>query len=195
MINELNNILQVSNEYLDNIDFKLYVNHALNVAKEGYFLQSSGREHYRLLAYISSLYDKETLLDIGTYRGFSALGLAHNKKNRVMSFDILKQPEAQALESNKVLSSNIEFKIDNVLNYKDTVMRCPFILLDTAHDGIFEKEFLEFLDVNNWHGLLLMDDINEYPALTKIWANLDKKKYDLTHKGHWSGTGLVVFGE
>ena len=43
-----------------------------------YFYGNAGREHYKLMSYISYKYNNSLLLDIGTYRGLSALSLSSN---------------------------------------------------------------------------------------------------------------------
>lgn len=190
----LNKILSVTNEELDNIDLSNYQDYADKVLKyKEWFFEKSGKEHYRLLAYITSLYQGANLFDIGTYKGFSALALSKNKNNKVYSYDILNEPEIEYLTKYTNLSTNIHFKIKDVILDRDILLNSPFIILDTAHDGIYENIFIEFLIKNNWNGLLLLDDIYEFPELTKIWKSIKLEKYDLTEKGHWSGTGLVIF--
>ncbi len=68
----------------------------------------------------------------------------------------------------------------------------PFIMLDIDHSGKTEKEILDFLVDNNWHGHLLLDDIYLNNAMKDFWNNITLEKYDLTHIGHFSGTGLVI---
>lgn len=190
----LNKILNVTNEELDSIDLSIYKDYSKKVLNyREWFFEKSGKEHYRLLAYIGSLYIDENILDIGTYKGFSALALSKNKKNKIYSYDIMHQIEIEYLKNHTNLCDNIEFKIENVLLEKELISNSPFIILDTAHDGIFENIFINFLIEINWSGLLLLDDIHEYPALTNLWNEVTFEKYDLTNKGHWSGTGLISF--
>ena len=42
------------------------------------FYDKSGIEHYSMLAYLSTYYNNKTILDIGTYKGGSALALSFN---------------------------------------------------------------------------------------------------------------------
>ena len=51
---------------------------------------------------------------------------------------------------------------------------------------------LDFLIDNNWHGKLLLDDINLNQEMKNFWNGISHEKYDLTDIGHWSGTGLVI---
>jgi predicted O-methyltransferase YrrM len=85
VINMIKDIIEVSNEILDSIDLTEYQNRR-NVTKlpEHWFFMKSGKEHYRLLCYISSLYTDVTIIDIGTWVGSSALALGSNKKNKVI---------------------------------------------------------------------------------------------------------------
>ena len=46
-------------------------------------------------------------------------------------------------------------------------------------------------------GVVIMDDINEYPILRKIAENISQTNgfeiIDLTHIGHYSGTIAIIF--
>ena len=63
------------------------------------------------------------------------------------------------------------------------------------HDGTSEFEVIQFLKEVKWNGILLLDDIDcEYfPVLNDVWNNLDLEIYNITKKGHWSGSGLAIF--
>lgn len=188
----INKILSVSNEELDAIDlsrFLPYVNNRFGYSQ--YFLKDSGIEHYRLLAYISMLYKKSHLLDVGTNLGFSALALSFNRSNIVTTYDIIKQEMFDEYEMYTV-TGNVQFLLGNFLKRKD-FNKIPFIFLDTAHEGPFEKQVIEHLKNIGWVGILGMDDIFEYKPLTDLWNSLDLEKYDLTSKGHCTGTGFIVF--
>lgn len=156
----------------------------------GYMLDIPGREHYALLYSISLLIDGETLIDIGTYKGCSALALSANPKNKVMSFDI---------NNSNILypaPGNVQFILDNVFapEYKDAILASPFIMLDTDHDGIFEQRFVEYLDSIKYQGFVMFDDIYLNDAMKKFWQNQSHRKInDLTIAGHWSGTGVIEY--
>lgn len=155
-----------------------------------YFLGDVGREHYKLLAYISSLYDDISILDIGTNRGFSALALSYNKLNKVHSFDLYELKELKS-----PLPDNITFYINNILNeeYKDLILKSKIILVDTFHDGSFEKKFHSYLNEINYKGILLLDDIKLNDKMIDYWDSIEEEKKDISKVGHWSGTGLVIF--
>ena len=175
----------LNNSILDNIDLSEFEADLVPFVKQ-YFYLKSGVEHYRLLAHISTYYENETILDIGTFKGGSALALSFNKNNTVISIDI-----ENHLESN-INRSNIKFKILNILNHPKLIQKSKLIILDTAHDGLFEKELYAYLIQSNWNGIIIADDINLNKPMKKWWKSIDKKyKYNLTKFGHWSGTGLI----
>jgi predicted nicotinamide N-methyase len=193
MKSKIQKIINVSHAYLDSINIDKY-QYLANINNEyyNYMKSKSGIEHYRLLTFISSIFDNEILLDVGTNRGFSAIALADNKTNSVISYDI---EEYSTIEKIKLLPAfnNISFKLGNFLNMEN-LHEIKFIMLDTAHDGFFEEQVVNHLKSIKWKGLLLMDDINHtFIKLNQVWQSIDLEKHDLTKTGHYSGTGMVVF--
>lgn len=188
----IDKILTLTNHELDAIDYSKY-NLALSINDEykNYFLERSGKEHYRLLSFISTLFNNLKILDIGTNRGYSAIALSYNKNNKVISYDIQRYNTIEFLESQEVLK-NIRFEIGNCLDFED-LHEYSLILLDTAHDGVFEKLVIEKLENIKWSGILLMDDVIYFPALKAMWDSFNIDKYDITHLGHISGTGMLIF--
>lgn len=185
----LSEILKVGKDQLDSIDLNDYrkITDSINTPKEWFYMQS-GVEHYRLLAFISGLFENESLLDIGTYQGSSSIAMSYNPKNSITSFDVNHQPEIS-----KIKIPNINYKIGNVLEFTDLIIKSPFILLDTYHDGSFEAEFMEEMIKINYRGIVLFDDIHLSGPMETFWNSIDSEKYDLTSKGHYTGTGLVYF--
>ena len=187
----LNKILSVTKEKLNAINFDKYQEtFSFDGYPNSWFFMEAGQEHYRLLVYIGSLFKNKVLLDIGTYHGNSAIALANNKSNSIISYDI----EAQPIVS-KVKFDNIAFQIGNILelSHADTILKCPFIMLDTYHNGDFEEEFVNYLHEMKYKGLVMFDDIYLNYEMRKFWEGIKDEKYDLTEVGHFSGTGLVIF--
>lgn len=187
-----NKILNVSNTELNSID-TLFINKYYDKLKNlelnhdpYYFHGESGREHYRLLIYISTLLDNITIFDVGTNKCMSALALSYNPLNKVKSFDIIK-----LLPENPIVP-NIEYILGD--STKDVDLNdCPIIFLDVDHDGTYEDIFYSHLKNINWKGILILDDIHLNEPMKNFWNNINEEKYDITNIGHWSGTGLVIF--
>ena len=186
----LNKILEIKNVDLDSIDLT-HNDEILSKLKTFalYFHLLSGREHYRLLSQISKFYNDELLFDIGTNNGCSALALSENELNKIKSYDVNFHDGVQY-----VIKDNIQFFLKNVLDEKDFPNNCRFIMLDTDHDGKFEKIFYDYLIEKGYKGLLFLDDIHLNDDMKNFWNNIVKEeKYDLTSIGHNTGSGIVIF--
>jgi hypothetical protein len=181
--------LSITNEQLDNIDLFPYSQRINSSEYQGYFMSKSGQEHYRLLAHISQNDDLVDILDVGTLKGCSALAFSVNSKNKVRSFNVGNEFDLN------YTPLNAEFIIDNVLNgnYNSVILGSKYIMLDTYHDGTFEKEFYDYLISINYKGYLLLDDIHLNFEMERFWGSIDKEKYDITNIGHSTGTGVVYF--
>ena len=181
--------LSITNEQLDNIDLFPYSQRINSSEYQGYFMSKSGQEHYRLLAYISQNNDLVDILDVGTLKGCSALAFSVNSKNKVRSFNVGNEFDLN------YIPLNAEFIIDNVLNgnYNNIILGSKYIMLDTYHDGTFEKEFYDHLVSINYKGYLLLDDIHLNFEMERFWGSITKEKYDITNIGHLTGTGVVYF--
>jgi len=161
-----------------------------------FFQGDPGQEHYKLLAYLASLYNNVDIFDIGTYFGYSALALASgNNNNKVLSFDIQKM-------GSPPLVDNVEYHFDNLMEesgqaiWKDRLLRSPLIMLDIdPHEGKREYDFYLWLRDNNYQGIVVCDDIRHFQDMkTYFWDKVaPEHKLDITDFGHWSGTGLMFF--
>lgn len=179
-------ILEVTKIDLDVIqtahvsDYSKYIDHDIS-----YFHGESGKEHYRLLMYISSLFNDVILYDIGTNRGMSAVALSNNKSNKIKTFDIVQlnitNPEIE----------NIEYILGD--STKTDISQTNFIFLDVDHDGLYEDVIYKHLKDIKWEGILVLDDIHLNDAMKNFWEGITEEKHDITSIGHWSGTGLVIF--
>ncbi len=185
----------LKNEVLDEIDLTKY-NKYVNWTEEKnlfqYFNLDSGKEHYKLLAFIANQFDKDTLMaDIGTYMGFSAVALAANG-HKVVTYDVCDwiPDEGDSIKTHP----DITFKIMNCLNDMDELIKAEVIMLDIdPHDGIQEPKIIQALREHNFKGLLLLDDINLNKNMREFWESIPEKKYDVGKYGHWTSTGIVVF--
>lgn len=155
----------------------------------GYFLDSPGKEHYKLLAYFSSLYNNSVMLDIGTYKGCSSLALSYNSSNTIYSYDL--NPHLR----NVTPPDNVTYIVDNIINGKhDGIINSSvFILLDTDHNGGFERDFYQYILDLKWKGILMLDDIHLNQPMKQFWESIKEEKHNVSSIGHHSGTGLVIF--
>lgn len=181
-------INNITNNDLDSINMEnfKYIN---NKEYQGYFISPSSIEHYRLLTYISNNLSNSTFIDVGTLKGSSALALSTNKTNTVYSFNL-----SEELDLN-LLPNNINFIIGDILNekYKNIILESKLILLDTFHDGTFEKIFYEYLKEIKYKGVLLLDDIKLNNEMVNFWNSITNDKTDISYIGHITGTGIVYF--
>lgn len=160
-----------------------------NVEYRGYLSEEAGMEHYKLLAYISSVYSGQTIYEIGTAMGNSSLALSYSPTTKIVSYDIL---DTKCIIT---LPSNVEYKIGDFRLDPD-VLKSPFIFIDVdPHDGIQEQAFHEFFLTNNYKGIVMWDDIISW-GLKDWWPTITESsvtKIDLTAAGHLSGTGLLIY--
>ena len=67
------------NDILSRVSSKAFVDIVDKCDTE--FYGSIGKEHYKLLSYLSTLFNNSIIIDIGTHRGSSALALSYNSTN------------------------------------------------------------------------------------------------------------------
>jgi predicted O-methyltransferase YrrM len=185
---------------LKNINFETFndILDNFNPDERGEFIDEPGKQHYKLLAHYSCLFNNSVIIDIGTHHGKSALALSYNKTNTVISFDIVDTIENQKLKTR----DNIEFYLENLWQeevrnkWTETILNAPFIFLDVdPHNGTMEYDFYLFLRSIDYGGILICDDIWYFKEMRdNFWYKIpDKYRHDVTEYGHWSGTGIIDF--
>tara|TARA_Y100001973_G_C5187482_1_gene328829 strand:+ start:1234 stop:1866 length:633 start_codon:yes stop_codon:yes gene_type:complete len=195
-------VINLSNETLDKIDLTIYDKYLtpkLKHPNEYNFYGKSGIEHYYMLAYLSTCYNGETLLDVGTHMGGSAMALSYNKNNKVITVDVRNQVQT------KIDIPNIEFLIGDIMNSQDghdLIHSTRFILYDTTHTGKLEQEFHDYLVESDWKGIVIWDDIKYRwtkeirQGMVDFWDSIDDdKKINISKYAHWTETGLVWYGD
>ncbi len=151
--------------------------------------------YYYLLSYLSNLFEGKLFLDCGTQRGESAVALAHNKKNEVISYDLYDKLNYDLIEN----YSNIQFKLMDVKEEKLEIFRkATIIFLDIdPHDGIQEKYITDKLEEANFKGILIIDDIfttkNDYRSL--IRDRYQNIYYECGAELHHTGVAMVDFSK
>jgi len=162
------------------------------------FYKNPGDQHYMLLAYLSSLFDNKHIIEIGTHVGESAVALSYNKNNIIYTFDIIDKVSEEKKQVN-----NIKFIIDDIMSnfetrekWKEIILSSAFIFLDVdPHNGFMEYDFYLFLKENNYDGFVVCDDIWYFKEMrNNFWYKIEYQyRYDISHLGHWSGTGVFTF--
>lgn len=152
-----------------------------------YLNAEPGKEHYKLLAWISMQYNKAALAEVGTLDGCGALALSFNQKNKVSTWDVRFYDDCCSFPNNVYRGLITE---DD--HWKE-VLKAKVIFYDTMHDGTLEREFVAALKKAKWKGMVIFDDIYLNQWMTAFWNELDVRKEDWTDLGHWSGTGVAFF--
>mmetsp|Transcript_20788 Transcript_20788/g.57474 ORF Transcript_20788/g.57474 Transcript_20788/m.57474 type:complete len:360 (-) Transcript_20788:113-1192(-) len=182
-----------------------------------------GREHYTLLHYLASTYgrtDCRHLVDVGTRFVASSLALAAAAGHMVVTVDLPGSTERRlafrgrtqpawidAVREAPGVVGPIQFKNVRLLEISTedftALMSTWLISLDTYHKprtAPFERAFLERLRSLSFQGLLLLDDIHLNDEMKEWWTELQEhatewgyRAFDITHIGHYSGTGLLDF--
>jgi hypothetical protein len=192
--------MNIDFQQINKIDYKCFndiiVSNEYDTRIEFYGLP--GKQHYRLLSYLSTLYNDSVIIDIGSHRGSSALALSYNTRNNIISYDIVDNIKNDQIKTR----SNINFTIQNIFAdfnlYKDVLLTAPIILLDIdPHHGHMEYQLYQWLKNNNYQGLLVCDDIWHFEGMrNNFWYLVeDNYKFDVTEYGHWSGTGIITFNQ
>ena len=164
------------------------------VAGEGFFWT---KEHYRLLAHLSTCVGSGTIFDLGTHLGDSALALSVGGYP-VETFDITDNVRGRPHPPNVHHNLVDLWSPEGREAWKARLLASPLIFLDIdPHEGTREHEFVGWLKENGFKGLLVLDDIWYFkPMRDNCWYRIEGQyRTDVTRLGHWSGTGLVSFNE
>jgi hypothetical protein len=155
-----------------------------------------GYEHYKLLSHLSMQFNNSIIIDIGTHRGSSALALSYNPTNTVHTFDILDKVTNEFVRKRE----NIKFSLDNLFDdpskWEATILSAAFIFLDVdPHNGTMEMDMYNYLKRIGYKGFVVCDDIWYFKEMRdNFWSKIPyEERYDVTHLGHWSGTGIFTF--
>jgi predicted O-methyltransferase YrrM len=163
-------------------------------------------EHYRLLAALVQELRPSLIVEIGTYTGLSALAMLPYlpKDSQLTTVDVIPwhQIPGTALRESDFVGGRLQQLVGNFEDlsickeHSSLLRRADLVFIDAPKDGRFERRLLEnFSTIGLKSGsLLVFDDIRVINML-RIWRDIRWPKLDLTSFGHWSGTGLVQWGE
>lgn len=191
-MNCINKLRKLTSEKLDKFDLS-------HLEKLGFKMQNNllyppGDSPFKLYAYLSTLFDGAIILDVGTEYGNSALALSYNQNNTVVSYNILEQG-ASNINRENIVWKIMDFREDESIDYDSVKMICIDV---DPHDGNQEIEMFKFLQDKKWEGILIFDDIHVNDKMNSFWDSIEPidstedVKYDITHIGHSSGTGIIL---
>lgn len=193
----------LSQKVLDALDLSVFAGRFVNDNDREEFMGPAGNQHYRLLAWLSTQFYGRDIIDIGTHKGSSALALSYSGVNTVHTFDI-DDRLAQEWKMTKWANRDIQFHKENLWDaatrtaWRDRLLGSAVIFMDIdPHDGPMELEFYKWLKAEDYKGILVCDDIWYFKGMRDaFWYHVEEvDKVDATRVGHWSGTGIVRFGD
>ena len=191
-MNIITELRKLTSEELDKFDLS-------HLEKLGFRMQNNllyppGDSPFKLYAYLSKLFDGGIILDVGTEYGNSALALSHNENNTVISYNIVEEG-ASGIDKKNIVWKIMDFRDDESIDYDAVRMICIDV---DPHDGSQEIEMFKFLQEKEWEGILIFDDIHVNGKMDDFWNSIEPidltedVKYDITHIGHSSGTGIIL---
>ncbi len=158
-------------------------------------------EHYKLLPALARSWGAKTVVEVGTYRGASALALSTEPSiEQIVTFDLLpwSQFDPTYLTTSDV-GARIQQELGDLADPSVFALHAPLInsaemlFIDAPKDGVFEPRFVELLlrASPSVDQLVVFDDIRVL-TMIELWRGLPLEKLDATSLGHWSGTGLAI---
>jgi len=162
-------------------------------------------EHYRLLAALVKLLQPKCVLEIGTFRGLSALALKQflPANGKITTFDIIPWQSVPdtSLRPQDFTDGRLRQEIGDLSEpamfelHRGLLQETELLFMDGPKDGIFERTLLRQLETVFLQKplVIVLDDIRFWNMLA-TWHAIVHPKLDLTSFGHWSGTGLVEWG-
>jgi len=162
-------------------------------------------EHYRLLAAFVRRLQPQTVVEIGTHSGLSALSLKKYlpASARLFTFDLVRWdavPDTCLVRDDFADGRLVQICADLAdphvfREHAGLLAGAGLVFADGPKDRRFEPAFAERLDTllpapPRW---VVFDDIRDLNML-QFWRDIRHPKLDLSSFGHWTGTGLVRWG-
>jgi predicted O-methyltransferase YrrM len=159
-------------------------------------------EHYRLLAALVRLLRPSLIVEIGTYRGHSALAMLPElgPDARIVTMDLVPWTEIPGclLRAEDFQDGRLVQVIADVGDRQeaerqaDLIGSADLLFVDAAKDGTLERRIVANLEAIGLKDgvVVVFDDIRVWNMLG-IWREISRPKLDVTSLGHYSGTGLI----
>lgn len=159
-----------------------------------YFNLPAGKEHYKLLAYLSTQFKCKNVIEIGTYLGHGAAALSYDETKTVKTYDIYNSLPADESIITIENRSNVQSYLKDVVgDLKSVIQDTDFILIDIDHTGYTERILMQELKDIGYKGIVMLDDSKLNAEMIKFCEEITEKKIDISKYGHWSGSMLCVF--
>jgi predicted O-methyltransferase YrrM len=162
-------------------------------------------EHYRLLAALVELLQPKCVVEFGTYSGLSSLAMLTTlpADGHLATFDLLpwQQFPGTPLRETDFGTGRLAQHLDNLADpagverHRELLERADFFFIDGPKDGVTEPRLFANLQRLKLKpgSIFVIDDIHNQ-RLVPTWDALPFPKYDITSFGHWTGTGLLRWG-
>lgn len=162
-------------------------------------------EHYRLLAGFVAHLQPRCVVEIGTFTGISCLSLKQclPAGSTLTTFDLIPWDDFPdtCLAKADFEDGRLRQVIGDVADpaafdrHAELFAAAELLFVDGPKDRVFEPAFAANLDRlpagrPRW---VLFDDIRDLNML-QFWRDIRHPKLDLSSFGHWTGTGLVLWG-
>ena len=145
--------------------------------------------YYQLLKYLSNQYEGQTIFDGGTFKGHSAAVLAMNRKNKIITCDVVEQDTPYINKRRNV--TKYKCGINEIV--EGILLNSVFMFIDIDHIGSEEKIFFDKLIRIGYSGYTLWDDIRIFKD---IWDSFDiEKKYEVPIFHPATSFGIIDFGD
>jgi hypothetical protein len=148
----------------------------------GHYVYVAGKESFRLIAHMSNqlAHDDEVV----------HLGASGNTELFVTA--LMVNPYVRVASYNPCITKIAD----------DVLLRAKCIVLDILEDGsgsnriLFHRNILQRLRDIGYVGVVIMDCIHKYwfdGHFPETWSHIKETKMNMTHVGHWTGTGVILF--
>jgi hypothetical protein len=163
-----------------------------------FYAAEPGKEPYRLLEKLAAAMPEGSVaVVLGTGYGAAALALAlGNQGVSVNTYDTVDcLPPEPTTPSVRIMKNVQTHIVPDVREIVQDIATADLVVIDIEPlDGVKQEQCVERLMQHGFQGIVVCDDIHLTKGMRKFWDWAPGPKADLTHVGHWSGTGAIALG-